>query len=122
MSSAALPGLRPPRPIPLKDRASIIFIEKGNVDVLDGAFVVRADALANTRVRWNWFEVEKQVSGRVAVQFERLLQELTAALPASYIRIPREGVDARFLPVKDYDELRKREREIRAVAKARGML
>jgi CRISP-associated protein Cas1 len=40
MSSAALPGLRPPRPIPLKDRASIIFIEKGNVDVLDGAFVV----------------------------------------------------------------------------------
>ena len=40
MSSGALPGLRPPRPIPLKDRASIIFIEKGNVDVLDGAFVV----------------------------------------------------------------------------------
>jgi CRISP-associated protein Cas1 len=40
MSSAALPGLRPPRPIPLKDRASIIFIERGNVDVLDGAFVV----------------------------------------------------------------------------------
>jgi CRISP-associated protein Cas1 len=40
MSGAAPPGLRPPRPIPLKDRASIIFIEKGNVDVLDGAFVV----------------------------------------------------------------------------------
>ncbi len=40
MSSAALPGLPPPRPIPLKDRSSIIFIEKGNVDVLDGAFVV----------------------------------------------------------------------------------
>jgi CRISPR-associated protein Cas1 len=40
MSSAALPGLPPPRPLPLKDRSSIIFIEKGNVDVLDGAFVV----------------------------------------------------------------------------------
>jgi CRISPR-associated protein Cas1 len=40
MSSAALPGLPPPRPIPLKDRSSIIFIERGNVDVLDGAFVV----------------------------------------------------------------------------------
>ena len=36
----AFPGLPPPRPIPLKDRSSIIFIEKGNVDVLDGAFVV----------------------------------------------------------------------------------
>jgi CRISP-associated protein Cas1 len=38
--STALPGLPPPRPIPLKDRSSIMFIEKGNVDVLDGAFVV----------------------------------------------------------------------------------
>ncbi|MGE3246932.1 MAG: type I-E CRISPR-associated endonuclease Cas1e, partial [Beijerinckiaceae bacterium] len=35
-----LPGLTPPRPIPLKDRASIVFVEKGQVDVLDGAFVV----------------------------------------------------------------------------------
>jgi CRISPR-associated protein Cas1 len=40
MSGSALPGLPPPRPIPLKDCASIIFIEKGNVDVLDGSFVV----------------------------------------------------------------------------------
>lgn len=38
--SAALPGLRPPRPIPLKDRASIVFVEKGRLDVLDGACVV----------------------------------------------------------------------------------
>ncbi len=35
-----MPGLAPPRPIPLKDRASILFIERGQVDVLDGAFVV----------------------------------------------------------------------------------
>ena len=35
-----LPGLPPPKPIPLKDRVSIAFVEKGNVDVLDGAFVV----------------------------------------------------------------------------------
>ncbi len=40
MSGASLSGLPPPRPIPLKDRSSIIFIEKGNVDVLDGAFVI----------------------------------------------------------------------------------
>ena len=37
---AILPGLKPPRPIPLKDRSSIIFIDKGQLDVLDGAFVV----------------------------------------------------------------------------------
>lgn len=38
--SAPLPGLAPPPPIPIKDRASILFIEKGHLDVLDGAFVV----------------------------------------------------------------------------------
>ena len=36
----ALPGLAPPKPIPLKDRSSILFVEKGQIDVLDGAFVV----------------------------------------------------------------------------------
>ena len=30
----------PPKPIPIKDRASILFVEKGRLDVLDGAFVV----------------------------------------------------------------------------------
>jgi CRISP-associated protein Cas1 len=37
---SGLPGLPPPKPIPLKDRASIACVEKGNIDVLDGAFVV----------------------------------------------------------------------------------
>jgi CRISPR-associated protein Cas1 len=36
----AMPGLPPPRPIPLKERASILFLEKGQLDVIDGAFVV----------------------------------------------------------------------------------
>jgi CRISPR-associated protein Cas1 len=34
------PGLPPPRPIPIKDRSSIVFIERGQLDVIDGAFVV----------------------------------------------------------------------------------
>ncbi|WGF90207.1 type I-E CRISPR-associated endonuclease Cas1e [Marinivivus vitaminiproducens] len=38
--SASMPGLSPPRPIPLKDRSSLIFVERGQIDVLDGAFVV----------------------------------------------------------------------------------
>jgi len=36
----ALPGIAPPRPIPINDRSSIVFVEKGRIDVLDGAFVV----------------------------------------------------------------------------------
>ncbi|MEX2454047.1 MAG: type I-E CRISPR-associated endonuclease Cas1e [Rhodospirillaceae bacterium] len=35
-----MPGAPPPRPIPLKDRASIVFVEKGQLDVIDGAFVM----------------------------------------------------------------------------------
>ena len=34
------PILPPLKPIPMKDRLSILFVEKGNLDVLDGAFVV----------------------------------------------------------------------------------
>lgn len=37
MTDPILPQLKP---IPMKDRVSVIFIEKGNLDVLDGAFVV----------------------------------------------------------------------------------
>lgn len=32
--------LPPAKPIPIKDRLSLVFIEKGQIDVLDGAFVV----------------------------------------------------------------------------------
>lgn len=39
-----LPGLAPPRPIPLKDRAQLVFVERAQLDVADGAFVaVNAD-------------------------------------------------------------------------------
>ncbi|UWQ62802.1 type I-E CRISPR-associated endonuclease Cas1e [Leisingera caerulea] len=41
---AGLPGLPPPRPIPLKDRAQLVFVERAQLDVRDGAFcTVNAD-------------------------------------------------------------------------------
>lgn len=44
MSGDNVPGLPPPRPIPLKDRASLVFVERAQLDVQDGAFVsVNAD-------------------------------------------------------------------------------
>jgi UTP--glucose-1-phosphate uridylyltransferase len=85
-------------------------------------FLLRAEALLSTPVVYAWFEVEKKVGGRVAVQYERLLQELTAAMPAVYVRVPRDGVASRFLPVKDFDDLARRRDDIRAVASARGMV
>ena len=85
-------------------------------------FLVRAQALLDARVKWSWFEVDKKVDGEPAIQFERLVQELTSAMPAAYVRVPREGATSRFLPVKDHDELAKRAADIRAVAAARGMI
>ncbi len=35
-----MPGLAPPRPIPIRERSAILFVEKGRLDVLDGAFVL----------------------------------------------------------------------------------
>jgi CRISPR-associated protein Cas1 len=40
MAFSALPGAPPPRPIPMRDRASIMFVERGQLDVIDGAFVL----------------------------------------------------------------------------------
>ena len=85
-------------------------------------FLVRAAALDTAQIAWTYFEVEKKVEGRAALQFERLLQELTATLPSAYLRVPREGELSRFLPVKDNDELARRKTEIEAVARTRGML
>ena len=38
-----MPGLPPPRPIPLRERVAIVFLEKGRLDMLDGAFVLVDD-------------------------------------------------------------------------------
>jgi UTP--glucose-1-phosphate uridylyltransferase len=84
-------------------------------------FLARAQALLEASVPWSWFEVEKKVDGKTAIQYERLLQELTAALPAAYVKVPREGAASRFLPVKDFEELERRRADIEAVARARGM-
>jgi CRISP-associated protein Cas1 len=41
---AGIPGLPPARPIPLKERAAMVFVERARLDVEDGAFVaVNAD-------------------------------------------------------------------------------
>lgn len=45
-----LPGLPPPRPIPIRERASILFLEKGRLDVLDGAFVLVDETGVRTHI------------------------------------------------------------------------
>lgn len=70
----------------------------------------------------SWFAVEKSVDDRPAIQFERLVGELTAFLPSHFIEVARRGPDARFQPAKDPAELARRQPEIRAALGARGVL
>lgn len=85
-------------------------------------FLVNADALAAYDAPWTYVEVEKNVGGRPAVQRERLLGEMTFHLPTRFLRVPRSGPYARFLPVKDGDELARRRPDIEAVVRRLGQL
>jgi UTP--glucose-1-phosphate uridylyltransferase len=69
-----------------------------------------------------WFAVRKKVGGREAVQFERLVGELTARLPSTFLRVPRYGAEGRFQPAKDPDELARRRPDLEALMRARGVL
>jgi len=66
--------------------------------------------------------VQKDVDGKKAVQFERLVNELCAYLPFNAIEVAREGEDGRFMPVKDPPELEARRASIVALLERRGAL
>ncbi len=80
-------------------------------------FLVRADVLLRAPVVPTWLEIEKQVNGQPVIQFERLIQELTMIVKMLYLRVPREGKNTRFLPLKDKDDLVARKDEIAALLK-----
>jgi len=85
-------------------------------------FHIDARALFELDMAWRFYTVKKQVDDAEVVQFERILNEVTGELDTVYLRLPRTGDRARFLPVKDFDELERRRSEIEQVARARGFL
>jgi UTP--glucose-1-phosphate uridylyltransferase len=85
-------------------------------------FHIDARALLELDMDWRFYTVKKKVDGVEVVQFERIVNEITGELDTVYLRLPRTGPNARFLPVKDFDELERRRPEIEAVAQARGFL
>ena len=70
----------------------------------------------------SWFAVNKKVGGHPVVQFEHLVGQLSAFLPTHFLRVEREGDDARFQPAKDPAELEQRRPVIRRALEARGVL
>jgi UTP--glucose-1-phosphate uridylyltransferase len=85
-------------------------------------FQFDARALLDLKMEWNYYKVDKKVGAKPVVQFERIVNEVTATLSTRYLHMPRSGAGSRFLPVKDMDELAARAHEIALVAQARGML
>jgi UTP--glucose-1-phosphate uridylyltransferase len=53
----------------------------------------------------SWLYVEKDVDGRRAVQLERIVNELTAFIPTTFLEVPRAGEGGRFFPVKTPEDL-----------------
>ncbi|MCL2822467.1 MAG: UTP--glucose-1-phosphate uridylyltransferase [Polyangiaceae bacterium] len=85
-------------------------------------FLISATHLSELNFDFTWFKVEKGVDGAKAIQFERLIGELTTPFDTRFIRVPRDGAKSRFIPVKNLDELAANRELIREVASLRGML
>ena len=83
-----------------------------NTFVLDAAVVDRDFSLP-------FYRVEKKVEGKTAIQFERLVGELTAFVPSAFVLVDRDGPDGRFQPAKDPEELARRLPQIQAIVESR---
>ncbi|MGB8221511.1 MAG: UTP--glucose-1-phosphate uridylyltransferase [Polyangiales bacterium] len=84
-------------------------------------FVLDAESI-DTDFPLTWFAVNKTVDGKPAVQFERLVGELTAFLDAAFLRVERHGPDARFQPIKTPEDMDKERPDIVKALQARGSL
>jgi UTP--glucose-1-phosphate uridylyltransferase len=83
-------------------------------------FVLDAEAI-DRPFDLSWFAVTRTIDGREAVQFERLLGQLTAFLPGHFLRVDRDGPRGRFQPAKDPEELARRREQIRRILNERGL-
>jgi UTP--glucose-1-phosphate uridylyltransferase len=68
------------------------------------SLIVEVEALEH-RYPLTWLYVEKEVDGQEAVQLERLVNELSAFLPTTFLHVPRHGPRSRFVPVKTPEDL-----------------
>jgi UTP--glucose-1-phosphate uridylyltransferase len=103
------------RPVVLENFRLPRGFDEDDVPVFNtNTFLVDADSLARLEMPWTWFRVEKTVDGRPAIQFERLVGELTSALQSRFLLVPRTGLESRFLPAKDWDELERHQEQIAA--------
>jgi UTP--glucose-1-phosphate uridylyltransferase len=111
------------RPVILEEFCLPASVDPSAVRVFNtNTFHVDARQLLELNFPWTFYSVTKTVSGKPAIQFERLVNELTRHMDTRFLRVPRDGLDARFLPVKDEAELKARVPQLTEIAKARGWI
>lgn len=71
---------------------------------------------------FSWFAVKKKVDGRTAIQFERLVGEMSAMMRCAFLQVERQGADARFHPIKSPADLDNKRAEIEDVLRTRGIV
>ena len=67
-------------------------------------FIFSTKALEND-IPLERYVVEKKVDGRPAIQLESITCEATAVLPFQPLRVPRDGKNGRFFPIKEPEDL-----------------
>jgi len=83
------------------------------------SFVFSADALKK-EIELDFYVALKKVNGKVVVQFERLVNEMSIHLKAGFITVPKEGMNGRFLPIKLREYLDKHRDTIKQIMEKRN--
>ena len=120
------PGDQGGGPIRLDGKAQIIegfrfppSFDQNQIEVFNtNTFTVDARAI-DRDFPLPYYYVEKQVDGRPAIQFERLVGELSAHMPVQFLEVERAE---RFVPVKDPEALGAQRPALEALLKARQMI
>jgi UTP--glucose-1-phosphate uridylyltransferase len=100
--------------LPRSFDATTIPVFNTNTFVFDAAILAAHPDL-------DWFAVRKQVDGRDAIQFERLVGQLTEHAEVAWLEVPREGSASRFLPIKVPADLAARAAELESALAAQGV-
>jgi len=96
--------------------------DKTSIPVFNtNSFVFDAQALKRD-FALDWFAAVKTVEGRKAVQFERLVGQLTEFLDATWLRVPRSGPESRFVPIKEPADLARDQDTLKALLSAQGVI
>jgi UTP--glucose-1-phosphate uridylyltransferase len=114
------PVLHDGKPIIAEDFRVPLDFDVDQVPVFNtNTFLTSAHELAKLDMEWTYVEVRKEVAGSPAVQFERLLGEMTETLVPRFLRVPRAGPETRFMPMKSRQDLEQSRALIEQIAQAR---